>query len=312
MSRAAWTVVVELPPELDVPATMAPLGRWGDDGIDRWAGERSLRTIRVGSRAVAYLARSTGTIQRPALEVTTALGDRGPVSEAVAGMFVSGGDAFAALVDSDARIARLDAAYPGVRPLLHRDPLTALVRSISAQQVNLRWAAEIRRRLAIAYGTLHAIDGHEVRSLEAGPLAEASVADLRALQLTTAKAHSIIAVARAVRDGDLELAELEALADEALMARLVALPGIGPWTADWFLARTLGRPRVVAGDLGVRKAVGRAYLGGRLPSEAEVRAVTAYWGAAAGVAQQLALNDLAMGPPPSSGDPPRRRRPRVA
>ena len=53
---------------------------------------------------------------------------------------------------------------------------------------------------------------------------------------------------------------------------------------------------MVAGDLGVRKAVGAAYLGGRLPSPAEVRAATAHWGAAAGVAQQLLLHWLAHRP----------------
>lgn len=297
MTRLARTVDVTLPGPLDIPATLAPLGRWGDDGIDRWDGHRLLRTIRLGSRSVPYLARSVGTIERPALQVMAAAGDLSAVAEAAAGMFVQGGDAFAALVAVDPRIAALDAAYPGVRPVLHRDPLTALIRSISAQQVNLGWAAEIRRRLAVAYGSHHAVDGDEVRSLAAGPLAEATVEDLRTLQLTTAKARSIIAVAAAVRDGDLELASLESLGDDALRDRLVALPGIGPWTADWFLARTLGRPRVVAGDLGVRKAVGRVYLGGRLPSEAEVRDLTAHWGAAAGVAQQLVLNDLALRPP---------------
>jgi predicted dehydrogenase len=63
-----------------------------------------------------------------------------------------------------------------------------------------------------------------------------------------------------------------------VVERLVAFPGIGRWTAEWLLARTLGRPRVVAGDLGVRKAVGAAYLGGRMPSEAEVRAVADEFG----------------------------------
>lgn len=297
MSRAAATLLIELPPVLDLPATLAPLGRWGDDGIDRWDGDRALRTIRVGTRAVPYLARSIGTLERPALEVSAAPSHLRLVAQAVASTFVSGGDAFAALVDGDPRIARLDALYPGVRPMLHRDPLTALIRSISAQQVNLRWAAEIRSRLAETYGTRHTVNGEQVRSLEAAPLAAASVEGLRALQLTTAKARSVIAVARAVLQGELELAALDSLDDAALTDRLVSLPGIGPWTADWFLARTLGRPRVVAGDLGVRKAVGRVYLGGRLPSEAEVRDVTAHWGAAAGVAQQLVLQDLALGTP---------------
>jgi len=297
MSAPASTTVIDLEPPLDIPASLAPLGRWGDDGLDRWDGDRLLRTIRLGSRSVPYVARPAGTIDRPSLEVTVAPEDLAAVAESATAMFLSGGEAFAALVLRDPRIAALEAAYRGARPLLHRDPFTALIRAISAQQVNLRWAAEIRYRLAASYGESHAIGGEEVRSLEAGPLADASVEDLRTLQLTTAKARSVIAVARAVVEGRLKFADLDALEDQALADRLVSLPGIGPWTADWFLARTLGRPRIVAGDLGVRKAVGRVYLDGRLPSEAEVRDVTAHWGAGAGVAQQLILNDLALGPP---------------
>jgi DNA-3-methyladenine glycosylase II len=60
------------------------------------------------------------------------------------------------------------------------------------------------------------------------------------------------------------------------------------------MARTLGRPRVVAGDLAVRKAVGRLYNAG-MPSENETRHLTTHWGDAAIVAQALALNDLVHG-----------------
>jgi DNA-3-methyladenine glycosylase II len=115
---------------------------------------------------------------------------------------------------------------------------------------------------------------------------------------------AVIAFAGAVASGRLDLEELASSEDEAVVERLVAFPGIGRWTAEWLLARTLGRPRVVAGDLGVRKAVGAAYLDGRMPSEAEVRAVTAHWGAAAGVAQQLLLHWLSTEAPGRGG--PRR------
>jgi DNA-3-methyladenine glycosylase II len=81
----------------------------------------------------------------------------------------------------------------------------------------------------------------------------------------------------------------------------VRIRGIGRWSAEWVLARTLGRPRVVAGDLGVRKAVGLAYLGTTAPSEAEVRAATAHWGESAGVAQALLLHALAEGQLGGSG-----------
>jgi DNA-3-methyladenine glycosylase II len=135
-----------------------------------------------------------------------------------------------------------------------------------------------------------------VWSLDAAELAGAEVGELRALQFSNAKAVAIVAFAGAVAAGRVGLEELAALDDQQVIDRLVAFPGIGRWTAEWLLARTLGRPRVVAGDLGVRKAVGAAYLGGRMPSETEVRAATAHWGAAAGVAQQLLLHSLATGP----------------
>jgi 3-methyladenine DNA glycosylase/8-oxoguanine DNA glycosylase len=151
-------------------------------------------------------------------------------------------------------------------------------------------------------------DGAEVWSLDADRLAGATVADLRELQLSTAKAVATVEFAGAVAAGRVELAELAGLPDEAVIERLVAFPGIGRWTAEWLLARTMGRPRVVAGDLGVRKAVGAAYLDGRMPSEAEVRAATAHWGPAAGVAQQLLLHWLSVEAPGAVRPRPRSRR----
>jgi len=176
-----------------------------------------------------------------------------------------------------------------------------VVRSISAQQITLRFAAVLRARLARRFGVRHTVPvpgdpaegSGEVWSLDAAALAGAEVAELRALQFSNAKAVAIVTFAGAVAAGRLRLDELAALDDEQVVDRLVAFPGIGRWTAEWLLARTLGRPRVVAGDLGVRKAVGAAYLAGRMPSPTEVRTATAHWGAAAGVAQQLLLHWLA-------------------
>jgi DNA-3-methyladenine glycosylase II len=183
-------------------------------------------------------------------------------------------------------------------PVLFPDPFMALVRSISAQQVNLRWAATVRRRLAERYGTRYQVGADHVYRLEAAPLAAATVAELRVIQLTTAKSRSLIEVAQAAQAGELEAERLGAMSDEELIGHLTRLRGIGRWSAEWFLARTLGRPRVVAGDLGVRKAVGRMYgkaalPSTALPSEEEVRLLTAHWGSAATVIQAMALHDLA-------------------
>jgi DNA-3-methyladenine glycosylase II len=285
-----------LEPPLDLHGSLATLGRWGDDGLDRWNGRRLLRVARLDGRAVPFRAEPGGDLSRPTVRITAPRRDLDAVAAYVSSMFVRADDALVALGTVDAAVRALDVAYPGVRPVLHHDPFLALVRSISAQQVNLAFAARIRHALALAYGTALAVSSERVHVLDAARIAQASPEDLRRLQLTYAKGRSLIAVARAAVDGELDPVELASLPDEAVTGRLVILPGIGPWSVDWFLARTLGRPRVVAGDLGVRKAVGRLYGGTGLPSEREVRDRTAHWGDAAGVVQQLALHDLAERP----------------
>ena len=288
---------VELPAPLDLPASLRPFGRWGDDGLDRWDGQVLARTVTLDDGLlVPYSARVGGSVGAPSLmvNITEAAEKRAAeVVHAIRATFVGVPTELVALAAADERVARLVESYPGLVPVLVPDPFTALIRSISAQQVNLRWASTIRRRLAEKYGTRHEVAGDYVYSLHAKGFAAATVDELRVLQLTTAKARSVIAVAEAGRAGELERSELAALDDEALIAHLTRLRGIGRWSAEWFLARTLGRPRVVAGDLGVRKAVGRLYDAGPLPPEDEVRRLTTHWGASATVVQALALQDLA-------------------
>jgi DNA-3-methyladenine glycosylase II len=73
----------------------------------------------------------------------------------------------------------------------------------------------------------------------------------------------------ALAEADLDVAHLD---DEGVIERLTRLPGIGRWTAEWFLARCLGRPSVVAaGDLGVRKAVAAWFSDEPIWPEAKVR-----------------------------------------
>jgi len=291
-------VTVELEPPLNLAASLRPFGRWGDDGIDRWDGHTLIRTVVLnGERIVPFVARPVGELSNPALETALPATDADSAAE-VAGhiraTFVTVPRELGALVVVDERVLRLVALYPGLVPVLVPDPLTALIRSISAQQVNLRWATTIRRRLAERYGTRHAVGDEYGYSLHPAPLATASAEELRALQLTMAKARSVIACAEAAISGELDRGDLAAMNDDELIAHLTRIRGIGRWSAEWFLARTLGRPRVVAGDLGVRKAVGRLYETADLPSEDEVRRLTEHWGPSATVVQALALYDLAV------------------
>ncbi len=171
--------------------------------------------------------------------------------------------AFSGWAAGEDRLARLVVRFAGFRPSLAPDPFESLVTSITAQQVSLFAAVAIRNRLVERFG-------ERVGRVWAFPprerLAAASEEELVSVGFSRRKAEYVVGLARS----ELDLGGLALLPDEEVKARLTALRGLGEWTADWFLARHLGRPRAwPAGDLALRKAV-RALYG-----EVDVRAAGA-------------------------------------
>lgn len=297
---------VDLAGPVDIPASLELFRRHGDDLLDRWDGATLTRTLRVEGQVIPYAATTIGSIDAPALLVHSRFPEsREAVEAAVRATFLPPPASYPALLQADPVIAALDARFPGLRTVRQFDLFAALIRCVSAQQVNLRWATTTRRRLAEAFGDRHMLDGHAVYSLNPARIARANVAELRALQFTTHKSEYIIAIAEAIASDALDLQTLAALPDEEVIARLTAIRGVGRWSAEWILARTLGRPAVVAGDLGVRKGVERYYLDlppkTQLPSEEETRCAVAHWGESANLAQTLLLAGITSSDGVSSG-----------
>ena len=78
--------------------------------------------------------------------------------------------------------------------------------------------------------------------------------------------------------GELPLERVESMEDDAIVDALVAVKGIGRWTAQMFLIFRLGRPNVLPDlDLGVQKGIQRAYRLRKLPTPADVRRIGAKW-----------------------------------
>ncbi len=296
MQTQPYTVPITFETPIDIALSLAPFSRNGDDGLDRWDGTTLIRTVHHGDRIIPYAL--TEASFGPTITVTLIIPaheDVPIVLAAVHALFIEPPPiSWVDLLVRDPRMAALDARFPALRTVRQPDLLTALVRSISAQQVNLRWAATIRRRLAERFGTEHHLGSWSVWSLDSERLASAQVEAIRALQWTTRKAEYVIGCARAIASGTLDGVALRTRPTSEIIATLMEIRGIGRWTAEWIAARTYGRPVVVAGDLGVRKAVGALYLDhtadGGPPSEEEVRAATAHWGDAANTAQTLALH----------------------
>jgi DNA-3-methyladenine glycosylase II len=150
-------------------------------------------------------------------------------------------------------LAELVPLLSGFRPPVAPDPFESLVTSITAQQVSLFAAFAVRTRMIERFGErgdlAYAFPTRE-------RIAAAPEAELVALGFSRRKAEYVVGLARA----EIDLDGLAALDDDEVRARLTAIRGLGPWTAEWFLARHLARPRAwPAGDLGVRKAARLLY-----------------------------------------------------
>ncbi len=153
--RETW-FELELPGPLDPLASLEMFRRSGDDLLDRWNGRTFLRTIAIGGRSVAFATAFAGTRARPAVRVTIDDGACADgVMNAVRATFMPPPDHFAELRRADPLLARVHVRYGGFSPVMQLNLLGALVRCISAQQVNLRWASETRRRLAERFGDKH-------------------------------------------------------------------------------------------------------------------------------------------------------------
>jgi DNA-3-methyladenine glycosylase II len=150
------------------------------------------------------------------------------------------------------------------------DRYGALVRAIVGQQLSTTAARAIYARLTGRYG------GRTPTPVE---VLEDDPDELRAAAgLSRAKVAFLRSLAEHVLDGSLELDRMDELPDEQVTAELVAIKGLGPWTADLFLMFTLQRPDVLpVGDLGIRRAIMQRYGLDTLPTPSEAERIGEPW-----------------------------------
>ena len=174
-------------------------------------------------------------------------------------------DLIAACLAADPRLRPSMAQHPGLRVPGAFDGFEMAVRAILGQQITVKAATTIACRFAEAFGdTIETpMAGLTRLSPRAGRVAKASVDDIARLGIVSARAKSILALARAFDTGALRL---DAGADpEAAIRQLVALPGIGQWTAHYIAMRALRWPDAFPKeDIAIRNR-----LGGAMPKEAE-------------------------------------------
>jgi DNA-3-methyladenine glycosylase II len=149
------------------------------------------------------------------------------------------------------------------------DAYGALLRAIVGQQLSTKAARTIYLRV------LDLFDG---KTPAPAQLLEASEADLRGAGLSGRKVEYIQDLARHVLSGELELERLGEIGDEEAIEELVAVRGLGRWTAEMFLIFHLERPDVLSGgDLGIRKAIQVEYGLEEMPAPQRVVEIGERW-----------------------------------
>ncbi len=154
---------------------------------------------------------------------------------------------------SHPEIGRLIAARPGLRVPVSPTPFEALTWAITGQQITVKAALSLRRKMIQAAGLTHSQG--LVCYPDAERLATLDEADFRAAGFSRTKALTLIGLGVAVRNGEIPLdAWIDGLPVDEIRKRLLSVRGIGPWTIDYTLLRGFGwLDGSLHGDVAVRR-----------------------------------------------------------
>ena len=147
------------------------------------------------------------------------------------------------------------------------DPFVTLARSIVGQQISVKAAQAVWDRFAKLS-----------RRLTPGQVLKMKVDDMRAAGLSARKVEYLVDLALHFDSGALQVSHWPSMDDEAIIAELVAIRGIGRWTAEMFLIFHLMRPNVLPlDDVGLINGISRSYFSGEPVSRSDVREVAQAW-----------------------------------
>lgn len=297
MTEAAGRDVVLRPaPPFRLDATVAVLRRDERNVVDRWDNGRYLRLLSLSAGPLLVAVEQTGRPDDPELTVSLVSGQASARDAAVATVrLVLGVDVelkgFYVQARTDPVLGDLVAPVVGLKPPRFPSLFEALVNAVACQQISLAVGITLMGRLAHSFGPRLRLGRREYFAFpEPSAVAAASEEELRELGFSGNKARCILALSHRLVEGGLNCADLENTSNDRALSCLQALPGIGPWSAEYALLRGLGRLDVFpANDVGAARNLARWLgLGGR-PTSEEVRQMVARWRPWSGLVYLLLL-----------------------
>jgi len=176
-------------------------------------------------------------------------------------------DACKHLSKKDRVMKRLIAQFPDVSLSSRGDAFTTLARSIVGQQISVKAAQTVWDRFALL-----------PKKMVPASILKLKVDDMRAAGLSARKVEYLVDLAIHFDSGAIHSQSFEQIDDEAIIAELVAIRGIGRWTAAMFLMFYLMRPNVLPlDDIGLINGISKGYFSGEAVSRSDIREVAAAW-----------------------------------
>jgi DNA-3-methyladenine glycosylase II len=147
------------------------------------------------------------------------------------------------------------------------DPFVTLARSVVGQQISVKAAQTVWNRFALL-----------PKKMTAANILKLRVDDMRAAGLSVRKVEYLVDLALHFDAGAVHTKAWEAMDDEAIISELIAIRGIGRWTAEMFLIFHLMRPNVLPlDDVGLLNGISKNYFSGDVVSRSDAREVAAAW-----------------------------------
>ena len=186
---------------------------------------------------------------------------------------------FHQLTRQDPVLASLVRRFRGMRIPQATNVYETLISAILEQQVNLAFAHKVKRALVETYGRSFEFERQSYRCFPLpAALAAATVADFRRLEISGPKARYIIRISSAILDGSLDLEALRPLEFSAAREKLLALKGVGAWTAHYVSMRALAQLDCLpAADVGLQKVIQWCYGLAKQPSVTRVERIARAW-----------------------------------
>jgi DNA-3-methyladenine glycosylase II len=271
MKTSPQMIIRPIPPfRLDF--TVWALRRRPRNAVDRWDGTTYRRIVIIGRRVTELALQQSGSAAEPRVIVTVTpalrtLSDKRQVESIVnrlLGLQIDLSEWYQ-VVRRDHRLSELAGRFRGLKPPRFPTVFEAVVNAFACQQLSLVVGLELLNRLAALCDVRRTNDRSHYAFPSPRDVARNPAARYHAIGFSRQKVRALLALARAMNSGAIDLEAL-ALHDNAeVRDALLQLRGVGRWTAEYVSLRGLGRLNVFPGDdVGAQKSLAR-WLGRAVP-----------------------------------------------